>query len=103
MKVKVGKHNSILVMFEDFKLPIGHLSYLFLVEVIKSQMHSLRDPGNRGSTDMEGFFFFFKILFIFRERGREGERERNINVWLPLECPLLSTWPATQACALTGN
>ena len=21
-------------------------------------------------------FFFFKILFIFRERGREGERER---------------------------
>ena len=32
---------------------------------------------------------FLKILFIyFRERGREGERERNINVWL---------------CALTGN
>ena len=22
-----------------------------------------------------GLFFFFKILFIFRERGREGERE----------------------------
>ena len=30
-------------------------------------------------------------------------RERNINVWLPLSCPLLRTWPATQACALTGN
>ena len=30
-------------------------------------------------------------------------RERNINVWLPLECPLLGTWPTTQACALTGN
>ena len=42
-------------------------------------------------------------LFIFRERGREGERERNINVWLPLMWPLLGTWPATQACALTGN
>ena len=40
---------------------------------------------------------------IFRHRGREGERERNINVWLPLECPLLGTWPTTQACALTGN
>ena len=30
-------------------------------------------------------------------------RERNINVWLPLAHPLLGTWPATQACALTGN
>ena len=37
-------------------------------------------------------------LFIFREA-----RERNINVWLPLACPLLGTWPTTQACALTGN
>ena len=52
----------------------------------------------------------FKIyLFIFRERGREGEREgekhqcvRDIN-WLPLRCPKLGIWPATQACALTGN
>ena len=34
-------------------------------------------------------------LFIFRERRREGERERNINLWLPLVCPLLGTWPAT--------
>ena len=48
-------------------------------------------------------FFFLKILFIFRQRGREGEREGNINVWLPLTCPLLGTWPATQACALNGN
>ena len=28
------------------------------------------------------------------------ERERNINVRLLLVCPLLGTWPATQACAL---
>ena len=35
---------------------------------------------------------FFKIdLFIFRERGREGERERNINVWLLLVHPLPGT------------
>ena len=33
------------------------------------------------------FFFFLRSLFIFRERGREGERERNINVWLPLAHP----------------
>ena len=39
----------------------------------------------------------------FLERGREKERERNINVWLPLLHPQPGTWPATQACALTGN
>ena len=33
----------------------------------------------------------------------EKERERNINVCLPLTCPQLGTQPATQACALTGN
>ena len=37
------------------------------------------------------------------ERERERERERNISVWLLLMEPLLGTWPATQACALTGN
>ena len=42
-------------------------------------------------------------LFIFRQRGRVGEWERNISVWLPLVGPLLGTWPATQACPLIGN
>ena len=37
-------------------------------------------------------YFLKNILFIFRERGREKERERNISVWLPLEHPLLGTW-----------
>ena len=30
----------------------------------------------------------------------EKERERNINVWMPLTWPALGTWPAIQACAL---
>ena len=38
-----------------------------------------------------------------RKRGRETlTGERNID-WLPLVCPHLGTWPATQARALTGN
>ena len=50
------------------------------------------------------FFFLRFYLFLEREREREREKEdRNINVWLPLTRPLLGTWPATQACALTGN
>ena len=50
-----------------------------------------------------GFLFkkkHFIYLFLERREGREKERERNINVWL---CPPLGTWPAAQACALTGN
>ena len=44
---------------------------------------------------------FFYLTNFFWERERKGEeRERNINVWLPLACPLLGTWPAAQACAL---
>ena len=44
--------------------------------------------------------------FIFRER-REGERERNINVWekhrlVVLARPQLGTWPTTK-CVLTEN
>ena len=45
----------------------------------------------------------FIYLFLEREEGREKERERNINVWLPLVHPLLGTKPTTQACARTGN
>ena len=39
-------------------------------------------------------FYFKKRFYLFLER------ERNINVWLPLVCPLLENWPTTQACAL---
>ena len=50
-------------------------------------------------------FTLKKRFYLFLERGeeREKERERNINIWLPLMRPLLATWPATQAYALTGN
>ena len=43
----------------------------------------------------------FIYLFLEGEEGRE--KERDINVWLPLTWPPLGTWPTTQACALTGN
>ena len=45
----------------------------------------------------------FIYLYLERGEGKEKERERNISVGLPLICPQMGTWPATQACALTGN
>ena len=57
------------------------------------------------STLLASFFKEFIYLFIYLEIGerREKERKRNINVWFPLMHPPPGTWPATQACALTGN
>ena len=43
-------------------------------------------------------FLDFFLKFIFIERGRKGERDRNISVWLPP-----GTWPTTQARGLTVN
>ena len=65
-------------------------------------------PSSFGHTDIlpvgSVLFCFLRFyLFSFRERGREGERERNISVWLPLTCPPMGTWPTTEPCALTGN
>ena len=48
--------------------------------------------------------FLKDFIYLFLERGREGEREGgNINVGLPLTHSLLGTWPAAEACAPTGN
>ena len=35
------------------------------------------------------YFKYFTYLFLERGEGKEKERETNIKVWLPLECPLL--------------
>ena len=45
------------------------------------------------------------ILFIYFYREGKGRRKRkkNINVWLPLACPMLGTWPTTQTGNRTGD
>ena len=56
------------------------------------------------SMDFE-YNFLKHCIYLFSEKGEGGEekRERNINVWLPHAHLLPGTWPAAQACALTGN
>ena len=50
-----------------------------------------------------GPYFFKDFIYLFLERGegREKEREKNINVWLPVALSLLGTWPTARA--MTGN
>ena len=54
------------------------------------------------STQINLKVFLFS-LFVFEERGREEERERSTNVWLPVTCPPPGTWSSPQACVLTEN
>ena len=57
-----------------------------------------------GSLLLGADFFKRFYLFISRERGREGEREGEKHQYVVASrTPLLGTWPAIQACALTGN
>ena len=58
-----------------------------------------------GGLDKILFISFKDFIYLFLDKGegREKKRERNIKVWLPLMCPLLGTWPITQACTLTVN
>ena len=52
------------------------------------------------------FIYCFKdfIYLFILEKVREGEREVEKHQCVVASCtPLLGIWPATQACALTGN
>ena len=51
-------------------------------------------------------FFFLKdfiYLFLERQERREKEGEKYQHAVASCERPLWGTWPATQACAVTGN
>ena len=43
------------------------------------------------------------FIYLFPDKGREKKWQGNITVWLPLMCPQLGFWSATQVGALTGD
>ena len=85
-------------------LQLLFISYFFIFIFIFIQLHY---PGRHK------LFFLRFYLFIFRERGKEGEREgeqhrcvrETSKSEILIHCLLNSPhqWPATQASALTGN
>ena len=64
-------------------LPAGSVLYK---EVSHVYLHLYLDQKSRSNS----FFFFLKILFIFRERGKEGEREGEKH-----QCVIASRMPPT--------
>ena len=50
----------------------------------------IRVPGTKQGLVMVIFIFKY-LIYLFLERGEGREKERNINVWLPLAHPLLGT------------
>ena len=75
---------------------------------METEAHLNISPLSQGQNPaLLSLFIFSRFkLFTFRERGREGDRERETSVcelhWL-VASPQMETWPATQACALTRN
>ena len=79
-------------------------TFLFLISPSQAHFSPYLPPTREHISSLSCFLVFkIDLFYLFLERGREWERERNIHVWLSLECPLLGTWPTAQACALIGN
>ena len=73
--------------------------FLTHIHVLKNSLHLFN---LYNSTRFYPFFNCLKgFIYLFLERGGEGEREgEKFNVCLPLTHPLLGTRPATKACVL---
>ena len=74
------------------------------MQKVNESLFDLKDNLNfKESVCVLSFFKKRFYLFIFREKEREGERERALNVQLLFMYPRLGTWPATQECTPNGN
>ena len=90
-------------------LPINNPGWVFL----RSQSYTACGWTGQHIAAHSFFFKLFfdtilkKFIYLFLERGEEREREGEKHQCAVASCvpppPPLGTWPATQACALTGN
>ena len=71
---------------KDLQVDGPKASFLFCFKIFKDLIHL--------------FFREGEVIYFLEREGKEKERKRNINVWLPLTHPQLGSWPTTQACAL---
>ena len=64
-----------------------------MININISVLQTIKQQPNKGKDFLksyQGLFSFNNFIYLFLEK-----EERNINVWLSLECPLLGTRPTT--------
>ena len=66
----------------------GRIKIEWCVGTALSQIRDRMSQNNFFNPDT-GFFLKIFFYFLFLEGGREGEREENISVWLPIACLLV--------------
>ena len=93
---------------EGWKSKTRVLAWLGSGEILFLDFRWLSSYGGReGERERLPFIFYFILnftyLFLETKEGRKREGEKHQCVVASRVPPPLGTWPATQACALTGN
>ena len=91
----VNSYSSYWPISQQHLVQLIHSSWKHFLHLASGTIPSPEFPPTSFTIFLKDFIY----LFLNRGEGREG----NINVWLPLTCPLLGAWPTNQARALTGN
>ena len=81
------KTSTFGILFNKYLLTLGHM---FCSRIMMIQVLPFRDMYVEMVCTVT-LFFFKDFIYLFSQKGREEERKRNINVWLPLTHPLLGT------------
>ena len=93
-------------LLEDIHFPKNSCSKMLisvLLIIAANRKQLMCPPAGEMSDSLWHICTLFSLRFyLFLDRGREREREgAKHQCVVAFMCPLLGTWPATQACALT--
>ena len=108
VKIPCWRWSSSHFLFQGHGCFLQSSSYFYVYILPSTHCFLILIPqthGNHSEISNECSLFLKSLFtFFFFTEGKGGsKREINNNVWLLSMHPLLGSWPATQACALTGS